>query len=75
MKKVTDNNNMHLNASPEIFVYAKKLRLSMTESEQILWEILKNKKFSGLKFRRQHPILKYILDFYCHSEKLGIELD
>ena len=41
MKKVTEINSMHLNASPEIFVHANKLRLSMTKSEQILWEMLK----------------------------------
>lgn len=40
-----------------------------------IWEILKDKKLSGRKFRRQHSIGNYIADFYCPSEKLIIELD
>jgi very-short-patch-repair endonuclease len=51
------------------------LRKNMTEAEVVLWEVLKNKKFCGRKFRRQHSIGHYIADFYCSSEKLIIELD
>lgn len=47
----------------------------MTEAELVLWEILKDKKLCGRKFRRQHSIGYYIADFYCSSEKLIIELD
>ncbi|SFG64124.1 Very-short-patch-repair endonuclease [Algoriphagus hitonicola] len=47
----------------------------MTMSEKILWEKLKGKSLNGSKFRGQHPIDKYIVDFYCHSAKLVIELD
>ena len=67
--------NMHLNATPKIFMNASALRKNMTVSEKRLWEQLRNKKLNGLKFRRQHPILTFILDFYCHSIKLGVEID
>ena len=51
------------------------LRKNMTGAELVLWEVLKDKKLSGRKFRRQHSIGNYIADFYCPSEKLIIELD
>ncbi len=47
----------------------------MTGAELALWEVLKDKKLGGRKFRRQHSIGYYIADFYCPSEKLIIELD
>lgn len=47
----------------------------MTEAELVLWEVLKDKKFCGKKFRRQFSIGYYIADFYCTSENLIIELD
>ena len=46
----------------------------MTEAEIKLWEYLKGRPM-GFKFRRQHPISKYILDFYCHKLMLSIEVD
>ena len=51
------------------------LRKNMTVPELVLWEVLKEKKLCGRKFRRQHSIGFYIADFYCPSEKLVIELD
>ncbi len=51
------------------------LRKNMTKAELVLWEVLKDKKLSKRKFRRQHSIGNYITDFYCPSEKLIIELD
>jgi very-short-patch-repair endonuclease len=47
----------------------------MTDAERILWEAIKNRKCSGLKFRRQHPIHFYVADFYCHEKRLIIEID
>ena len=41
----------------------------------MLWEILRDRKFGGYKFPRQHPIQDYIADFYCHELALVIELD
>ena len=52
----------------------KKLRENSSPPEDILWEYLRNKKL-GVKFRRQHPFKMYVLDFYCVSEKLNIEID
>ena len=62
-------------ANPQIFSNAKNLRENMTNAELIFWNRVKNKQFHGLKFRRQHPIHKYIADFYCHKLKLIIEID
>jgi very-short-patch-repair endonuclease len=54
---------------------ARLLRKKATEPERILWRRLRNRKFAGYKFRRQHPFDDYILDFYCPRAKLAIELD
>jgi very-short-patch-repair endonuclease len=62
-------------ASPQIFSNAKKLRENPTEAEEVMWLELKSKKLDGYKFRRQHPLLYYIADFYCHQLKLVIEID
>lgn len=55
--------------------FRKKLRKSLTPAEAFLWKQLQNKKLEGRKFRRQHSVQNYILDFYCFEEKLAIELD
>ena len=47
----------------------------MTEAELVLWSVLKNRKFYGLKFRRQFSIGYYNMDFYCPAERLAIEVD
>ena len=52
----------------------KDLRNGATEAEQFLWEHLKGAK-TGRKFRRQHSVANYVLDFYCPSERIAIELD
>lgn len=55
---------------------ARELRRTSTETEKIIWELLRNRQLGGKKFRRQHPLEEgYILDFYCDECKLGIELD
>jgi very-short-patch-repair endonuclease len=54
---------------------ARLLRKKATEPERILWRHLRNRNFAGCKFRRQHPFDDYVLDFYCASAKLAIELD
>ncbi len=53
----------------------RELRKNQTKAEEIFWELVRNKGFLGLKFRRQHQIGHYIVDFYCHSERLIIEFD
>jgi cyclase len=65
---------MFLNATPKIFANAKVLRENMTAGEMALWLHLR-KGINGYKFRRQHPIGKYIVDFYCHKCKLVVEID
>ena len=69
------NYHFHYNAFPETFRNAQALRKNMTLAEKILWKELRNRKFSGLKFRRQHPIGQFIADFYCPGKGLVIELD
>ncbi len=66
---------LHLGANEGTLKTAKRLRKNMTETEKILWNELKNRKVKGLKFRRQHPLLFYIADFYCHEQRLVIEID
>ena len=53
----------------------KILRLTQTEFETKIWNIVRGKKINGLKFFRQYSIGKYILDFYCPAERLAIEID
>ena len=53
----------------------RSLRKRATECERILWRHLRNRNFAGYKFRRQHPIDPYTLDFYCPTAKLAIERD
>ena len=53
----------------------KKLRNNATSAEATLWLFLKGSQLEGRKFRRQHSIENYILDFYCPSERINIELD
>jgi len=67
--------NLHQGASPSTFGHAKELRHDLTEAEEILWSLLRNRQLNGKKFRRQHPIFNYVADFYCHECKLVIEVD
>lgn len=53
----------------------RKLRKDQTDAEKKLWKLLRDRQFEGLKFRRQFPIGKYIVDFYSPESKLGIEAD
>ncbi len=65
---------MFAGASNIIFENAKHLRKNMTHAETVLWFQLRQKP-EGYKFRRQHPLGVYIIDFYCHKIKLAIEID
>ena len=60
---------------PELKGRRKALRQYGTSAEVALWLLLKGKQLDGRKFRRQHSIGKYVVDFYCPSEKLVVELD
>ena len=78
----SDNSDIHysyLTADPTVYGLLKKFvaehRSNPTEAEKVLWEILKGRKLSGYKFRRQHIINSYIADFVCLPKKLIIEVD
>jgi len=66
--------DMFYKAAPLIFENARKLRNKLTSAEQTFWLRLKE-QFPKYKFRRQHPISIYIVDFYSHKLKLVIEID
>lgn len=51
------------------------LRMQMTRAEVLLWEQLRSHRLDGLKFRRQHPMASFIVDFFCPARKVIIELD
>ncbi|UJH90448.1 endonuclease domain-containing protein [Antarcticibacterium sp. 1MA-6-2] len=55
--------------------FRKELRKEMTSAEAFLWKELQHQKLEGRKFRRQHSIKSFIVDFYCPMERLIIELD
>jgi very-short-patch-repair endonuclease len=59
----------------EIEEAARILRKNMTPAEEVLWKALQNRQIEGFKFRRQHPVGRFILDFYCPQLKLVIEVD
>src|ERR1039457_5899346 len=58
-----------------ILTFARTLRTQQTDAENLLWLMLRDRRLAGYKFRRQHPVNDYIIDFYCHEAKLAIELD
>ncbi len=60
---------------PEVARFRDKLRKNLTPAEAAFWNLVKNSRLDGRKFRRQHSLGHYIFDFYCPSEKLAIELD
>lgn len=66
--------NMFYGASSLIFQRAEELRNSMTSAERIIWKHIHINEWK-LKFRRQHPIANYVVDFYCHQLRLVIEVD
>ena len=67
--------DFYFGATAETKARAAELRKSMTYAEKVLWQQLRNRKMDGIKFRRQHPVSIFILDFYCHEKKLAIEVD
>jgi very-short-patch-repair endonuclease len=69
------DNSMFYGASVRTFEAARILRRNMTLAEKIIWKKLRNKNLLDARFRRQHPINIFIVDFYCHKLKLVIEID
>jgi type I restriction enzyme, S subunit len=54
---------------------AREMRKKQTPAEDMFWELVRNRRFMDLKFRRQHQFGDYVADFYCHEHRLVIELD
>ena len=67
--------NKNLFNRKSLKLFRSSLRNNSTSAEAVLWDMLKSKNIDGRKFRRQHSIGNYIVDFCCASEKLVIELD
>lgn len=64
-----------MRAAQRTFKRARELRGGMTLPEIVLWQALRKGRLAGLRFRRQHPIGPYILDFYCPGARLAVEID
>jgi very-short-patch-repair endonuclease len=73
--KIAKNSNRIRGTTREVEQAARHLRQNLTPAEAILWEALRGRKLEELKFRCQHPIGRFIVDFYCPSLKLIIEID
>ena len=69
------NDKGHEYNNPNLLSKRKDLRNNSTSAESTLWNLLKGKQIMGMKFRRQHSVGPYILDFYCPQIRLCIELD
>jgi very-short-patch-repair endonuclease len=60
---------------PKSLEYARRLRQEMTDAERALWQLLRDRRMEGWRFRRQQPIDRYIADFVCFEARLVIEVD
>ncbi|WP_303687198.1 endonuclease domain-containing protein [Nonlabens dokdonensis] len=65
----------HIHTKKSLEKYRRKLRSNATPAEKYLWSHLRSKQLDGLRFQRQHAIKNFIVDFYCASLGLIIELD
>jgi very-short-patch-repair endonuclease len=61
--------------TPEMLQASRRLRSEMTDAEQRLWDGLRGEGIRGMRFRRQHAIGRFILDFYCPAHRLAVEVD
>jgi very-short-patch-repair endonuclease len=75
MKTRPIERNMFFGAKSNIFLKASELRRNMSDAEKLLWKALSDRKVFDIRFRRQHPIDIFIVDFSCHRCKLAIEVD
>jgi very-short-patch-repair endonuclease len=55
--------------------HRRQLRRASTDAELVLWYHLRDRRLAGIKFRRQHPFGRFILDFFCEERRLAVELD
>jgi len=75
MRTIISRISMYYGADSNTLRAAHQLRRSMTKAEAVLWKKLRDRNVFNTKFRRQHPINIFIVDFYCHEYKLVIEVD
>jgi adenine-specific DNA-methyltransferase len=61
--------------SPRLKTFARRMRREPTDAERKLWHLLRDRRLGGFKFRRQHPVGGYILDFFCMEKMLSVEAD
>ena len=66
---------MRMRAPERTITKARKLRRDLSLPEVILWDCIRGRKLEGLRFRRQHPVGPYVLDFYCAEAGLCLEVD
>lgn len=66
---------MFYDAPQILFELAKEMRNNLTDAERFLWNYISKSQIKGIRFKRQHPVLYFIVDFYCHKAKLIIEVD
>ena len=64
-----------MRAPEKTMIAAKRLRSDMSLPEVLMWEQLRRMRLDGLRFRRQHPVGHYVLDFYCTTSRVAIEVD
>jgi len=60
---------------PDMLDFARTLRREQTDAEILLWYLIRGRRLSGLRFRRQYPLPPYVLDFYCDELSMAVELD
>lgn len=75
MRRPEKTTNRVRGTTQEIDQMARQLRQKMTPAESTLWKHLRRKQIDGLKFRAQHPLGRFIVDFYCASSRLVVERD
>ena len=71
----SDSHHGPLKLPDDVLNFTRGLRMRQTDAELRLWLLLRDRRLAGWKFRRQHPIPPYIVDFYCDEARLVVELD
>ncbi|HZG42846.1 MAG TPA: endonuclease domain-containing protein [Longimicrobium sp.] len=61
--------------SPQMLQASRRLRAEATAAEEILWQALRGDRLDGFRFRRQHAIGRFVLDFYCPARRIAVEID
>ena len=72
---MTHSDHQFREVPPRLLALARRLRSDHTDAERLLWRLLRDRQVVGLKFRRQHSIAPYVLDFYCPDLRLAVEVD